>query len=236
MPTNRREKGNTRAFLKAREKEYRAFRSLIKKESLTSPIAAENGTVLTESVLNSLRAMKNVRTLPLKDGIPHLYRLVQTLLIEQGFSEKAMKETLMKNGREYEDEELSLLAPFLISASAELYLQTGESAHLQTILTVSRLDFSEVFFSFSKIEKIFLSESAGFYANGSVATKYLYHRRLSAYARRKRADPSQTARAVVAKANEKNTHIGEVLPKICTGGRRYFVFLCLMTAALLSVI
>ena len=236
MSKNRRDKGNTRAFLKAREKEYRAFRSLIKKESLHSPIAAENETALAESVHSSLRAMKAVRILPLEDGVPHLYRLVQTLLLERGFTEKALKETLMKDGREYEDGELSLLAPFLISASAELYLQTKEGVHLQTILTVSRLDFSEIFFSFSKIEKIFLSESAGFYANGSVATKYLYHRRLLAYAKRKRADPSQTARAVVAKANEKNTHIGEVLPKICTGGGRYFVFLCLMTAALLSVI
>ena len=236
MPTNRREKGNTRAFLKAREKEYRAFRSLIKKESLTSPIAAENGTALTESVLNSLRAMRAVRVLPLGDGVPHLYRLVQTLLLEQGFSEKAMKETLMKNGREYEDEELSLLAPFLISASAELYLQTGESEHLQTILTVSRLDFSEIFFSFSKVEKIFLSEAAGVYANSTASTKYLYHRRLAVYAKRTDADPIPTARTIVAKANEKNTHIGEVLPKVCMGGARYFVFLCLMTAALLSVI
>ena len=236
MPTNRREKGNTRAFLKAREKEYRAFRSLLKKESLTSPIAAENGTALTESVLNSLRAMKAVRILPLEDGVPHLYRLVQTLLIEQGFSEKALKETLMKNGREYEDEELSLLAPFLISASAELYLQTGGSEHLQTILAVSRLDFSEIFFSFSKVEKIFLSEAAGVYANSTASTKYLYHRRLASYAKRTGADPIPMARTIVAKANEKNTHIGEVLPKICTGGGRYFVFLCLMTAALLSVI
>jgi hypothetical protein len=115
MSTNRREKGSTRAFLKAKEKEYGAFRSLLKKESHRSPLAAENGAHLTESVLNSLRAMRAVRILPLaEDGVPHLYRLVQTLLIEQGFSEKALKETLMKNGREYEDEELSLLAPFLI--------------------------------------------------------------------------------------------------------------------------
>ena len=207
MSKNRRDKGSTRAFLKAKEKEYRAFRSLLKKESLLSPIAAENGTALTESVLNSLRAMRSVRVLPLEDGVPCLYRLAQAFLLEHGFSEQALREALRKNGKEYEDAELSLLAPFLISASAELYLQTRESVHLQTILTVSRLDFSEIFFSFSKVEKIFLSESVGVYANVTAATRHLYHRRLSVYAKRTGKDPIPTARTIVAKANEKNTHI-----------------------------
>ena len=236
MSTNRRDKGSTRAFLKAKEKEYGAFRSLLKKESLRSPIAAENGTALTESVLESLRAMKSVRILPMEDGVPDLYRLIQAFLLERGFSEQCLKETLRKNGREYEDAELSLLAPFLISASAELYLQTRESVHLQTILTVSRMDFSEIFFSFSKVERIFLTEAAGIYANSTIATRHLYHRRLSAYAKRTGKEPIPTARTVVARANEKNTHIGEVLPKVCAGGGRYFIFLGLMTAALLSVI
>ena len=236
MSTNRREKGSTRAFIKSKEKEYGAFRSLLKRESLLSPLAAENGAHLTESVLHSLRAMRAVRVLPLdEDGAPYLYRLLQTLLIENGFSEKGLRDILYANGMDYEDEELSLLAPFLISASAELYLQTRESEHLQTILAVSRMDFSEIFFSFSKIEKIFLSEAAGVYTNGTAATKHLYHRRLAAYAKRTGKEPIPTARTVVARANEKNTHIGEVLPKVCTGGGRYFVFLCLMTAALLSV-
>ena len=236
METNRRRKGKPRAFLRKKEKEYKCFRALLKKELSPSPLIVENGTQLMKSSLESLRAMKAVRDLPLEeDGIPYLYKLVQTFLTESEFSEKGLKESLYANGMDYEDGELSLLAPFLISASVEMYLQTKESIHLQTVLAVSRLDFTEIFFSFSKLEKIFLTEAAGVYANSTAATKYLYHRRLSAYAERKRKDPIPTARSVVAKANEKNTHIGEILPKVRTGGGRYFLFLCLMTAALLSV-
>ena len=237
MQTNGRVKGNPRAFLRKKEREYKIFRALLKREASLLPLIAENETQLRESAMESLRAMKAVHALPLeKDGVPHLYGLLRAFLAENGFSEKGLKETLLANGMEYEDGELSLLAPFLISACAELYLQTKEQAHLQTILSVGRLDFTEIFFSFSKVEKIFLSEAVGVYANSTSATRHLYHRRLSAYAKRTGVDPIPAARSVVAKANEKNTHIGEILPKVTAGGVRYFVFLFLMTASLLSVI
>ncbi len=236
MQTNLRAKGRPRAFLGKKEREYKIFRTLLKRESLVSPLIAENGTQMAKAALQSLRAMKAVRVLPLaEDGTPYLYRLIQAFLLESGFSEKGLKEILYANGMDYEDEELSLLAPFLISASVELYLQTKESIHLQTVLAVSRLDLSEIFFSFSKVEKIFLTEAAGIYADSTAATKHLYHRRLANYAKRIKREPIPTARSVVARANEKNTHIGEVLPGVHAGGRHYFVFLSLMTAALLSV-
>ncbi|MBQ2989435.1 MAG: DUF3131 domain-containing protein [Clostridia bacterium] len=237
MQTNRRIKGSARAFLIKKEREYRAFRAVLKKEATLLPLIAENEMQLAETARNGLRAMKGLRILPLEeDGDPYLYKLAQAFLIESEFSEKNLREMLYANGMEYEDGELSLLAPFLIAASAALYLQTKEQGYLQTILAVSRLDFSDIFFSFSKVEKIFLSEAAGVYADSTAATRHLYHRRLSNYAKRIGKEPIPTARAVVAKANEANTHIGEVLPRALTGGKRYFIFLLLMTAALLSVI
>ena len=137
---------------------------------------------------------------------------------------------------EYGDEELSLISAFLISACAEAYLKTRENACLRAIADISRVSFSDIFFSFSKVEKIFLTEAAGVYAKGSAATKHLYHHRLSVYARRMGVDPILCARRIVSMANERNTHIGEVLPKENAGGTAYFTFLCLMTAALLAVI
>ena len=229
----------TSAFFRDKEREYRCFRSLMKKESVQSSFVAENETELTESVRASVRAFKEARLFPMgDDGVPDLYRFVQNFLEQNQytFSESKLRQALFSRGAEYGDEELSLISPFLISACAEAYLKTRENTCLRAITDISRVDFSDIFFSFSKIERIFLTESAGVYANGSASTKHLYHRRLSAYAKKSGADPILCARRVVAMANEKNTHIGEVLPKENAGGRAYFTFLCLMTVALLSVI
>jgi hypothetical protein len=238
MKGNRSEARKTRAFLQRRERESKGFRALVKKEAVTSALAAEHEAELIAASTESIRAMKNVPLRTVADGEPHLYGRIRRFLEENenAFSEARLKKTLFSDGTEYGDEELGLLPAFLTAASAEIYLQTRQSACLKTILTVSRMDFSDIFFAFSGIERIFLSEAAGVYRNCSTATRYLYHRRLADYAKKRGLDPIPTARRIVAKANEKNTHIGEVLPKERRGGVQYFAFLCLMSLALLSVL
>ena len=236
MKTNHRMTG---AFFRDKEREYRCFRALVKKESACSPFAAENEAELNEAVRASVRAFKEARLLATgEDGTPELYRFVQKFLEQNHyvFGESKLRQALFSRGMEYGDEELSLISPFLISACAEAYLKTRENACLRAIADISRVSFSDIFFSFSKAEKIFLTEAAGVYAKGSASTKHLYHRRLSAYARKMGVDPILCARRIVSMANERNTHIGEVLPKENTGATAYFTFLCLMTAALLAVI
>ena len=180
MQTNCQTKGNLRAFLKAREKEHKNFRALLKKRSAVSPLIAENEAQLTEASAESIRAFKKSRDLPLDDdGVPCMYRLIQSFLSENGngFTQKKLKEFLFAKGVKYGDEELLLLPPLLIAASAESYLQTGEDVCLKTLLGVCRSDFSEIFFLFSKIEKIFMSEAAGVYAS-STAFCYCVSQRL----------------------------------------------------------
>ena len=238
MKTNRRVVGDTRTFLKQKEREYRSFRTLVKKEAAVCPFAAEHEALLCASVRASVDTLKEFRALPIgEDGVPELYRFAEEFLEKQkgSFSEARLKEALFARGREYGDEELSLLSPFLILACVQAYLETAESDCLRMIQEIARVDFSDIFFLFSKIERIFLSEAVGVYAKASTATRYLYHRRLSAYAKRTGMDPIPCARQTVAMANEKNTHIGEVLPAQTVGGVLYFGFLVMMTAALLAV-
>ena len=229
----------TGSFFREKEREYRCFRILTKKEAARSPFIAENEAELNGSVRASVRALKEAPLLPTgDDGAPDLYRFVRKFLEQNqyAFSESKLRQALFSRGTEYGDEELSLISPFLILACAEAYLKIRENACLRAITDISRVNFSDIFFSFSKIEKIFLTEAAGVYAKGSAATKHLYHRRLLAYAKKTGVDPILCARRIVSMANEKNTHIGEVLPKEIAGGRAYFTFLCLMTVALLAVI
>ena len=231
--------GDMRSFCRAKERESRIFRNLLKKESSLSPLIAEHGAELRELSRASVKSLQEARVLPpTDDGVPCLYRLAQAVLTSNAhaFSEKKLREALFANGGEYGDEELYLLPSFLVAASAEVYLKTRETACLCAILDIAKMDFSDIFFSFSKAERIFLSEAAGIYARGSTATKYLYHRRLALYAENTGQDPIAAARCIVAKANEKNTHIGEILCPQRFGAELYFAFRLLMTAALLSVI
>ena len=239
MKTNRRVMGDTRTFRKEKEREYQILRRLLKKEAETSAFAAEHEASLCESVRASVRALKEFQTLPFgEDGAPRLYRFAQDFLKQHAYSFGAakLKAAFFESGAEYGDEELSLIAAFLILACAEAYLKTKENACLRAIPEIGRTDFSDIFFSFSKIENIFQSEAVGVYRCASAATRFLYHRRLSAYAKRAGKDPIPCARQTVAMANERNTHIGEVLHGERAGGGLYFTFLILMTAALVSVL
>jgi len=238
MKTESRAVGDASLFIAEKNRESRVFCALMKRTSTSSALVAEHETELIGASRASARALKEFRILPLcRDGTPYVYRLAQKFLDEQGgvFQEKDLKETLFASGKDYYDEELKLLPSFLILAATERYLRGEEAEALHSILRVLRTDFSSVFFSFSKVEKIFLSEAAGIYANGTAETKHLYHARLSEYAKENGRDPILAARHIVAKANEKNTHIGEILPKKRMGGQMYFSFLLLMSAVLLAV-
>ena len=239
MIRNRRIHGDVRAFLNVKEREGKLFRSVLKKKSVSSPFVAEHEAQLSEQSAESVHLLKDLCEAALScEGVLRLYQLARNLLEknENAFSRKNLKEMLFVNGAEYGDEALGMLPSLLVTAAVELYLQTGDERCLQTVLAVSRVDFSEIYFSFSKIEKIFLSEAAGVYANSTAATKYLYHQRLYDHVKRTGKDLLPTARYIVARANEKNTHIGEHLPKKRMGGKRYFTLLLLMTAVLLSVL
>ncbi len=234
----RRIHGDVRAFLKAKKSESKVFRSVLKKDSMLSPLVAEHEAQLAELSSESIRLLKRHCGASLScDGVLHLYRLVRNFLDENdnAFSQKKLREMLFLNGSAYGDEELWVISSLLILASVEFYLQTRDNACLQTMLTVEGMDFSDIFFSFSKIEKIFLSEAAGVYADSTVATKYLYHQRLYEHVKKTGKALLPTARYIVARANERNTHLGDVLPKKREGGKRYFAVLLLMTAALLAV-
>ncbi|MBQ3489527.1 MAG: DUF3131 domain-containing protein [Clostridia bacterium] len=242
MKTEQIKEENISLFLRHIRKTESIFRNRIKKESGKSVLIAENESQLSGTVSESLRAFRNIRRLPaFRDGMPYLYRFAENFLErnKETLSEKTVRAALNETGNErmplFYDEELFLLPHFFILAGAALYNKENDEKYLHDILTICGMDFSGIFFAFSKIEKIFLSEAVGIYAQSDTATKYLYHKRLSRYAEERKKDPVSVAKQIVAAANEKNTHIGEILPKIREGGVGYFSFLFLMTAALLTV-
>ena len=223
-------------FLKTVRKTAVAFCQLIKKEAKNSVLVAENEIRLCGAVSESVRAFRFVRILPsYADGIPFLYRFAENFLgeNEETVSEKNVKEALYKI--EIINEPLFLLSHFLILAGASLYIKEKKEKYLQDILAICEMDFSEIFFAFSRTEKIFLSEAVGVYKNSSISTKYLYHQRLYDYAYETGKDPVSSANEIVSEANEKNQHIGEILPKKRQGGTLYFFFLLFMTVALMGV-
>ena len=233
---------NILLFLKNIRKTESVFRQWIRKDSQNSVLIAENESRLLCAVSESVRAFRGVRFLPVcGDGVPRLYRFAEGFLQKntEQIQEKMVKTALTKEengmGGFYYDEELFLLPRFLILAGAALCVKEKNEKYLQNILSLCEMDFSDIFFSFSKIEKIFLSEAVGIYAVSDIRTKYLYHKRLASYAYEKGADPVTTAKRIVAAANEKNTHIGAILPKPKESGALYFSFLILMTAVLMSV-
>ena len=228
-------------FLKTAKRTASLFHQTLKKESKNSILIAENEIALSGAVSEGVSAFRDVRRLPaFADGTPCLYRFAERFLAEntEPISEKTVKEALRRTGNGialFYDEELFLLSHFLSLAGAALYLKEKNEKYLHNILSLCEIDFSAIFFSFSKVEKIFLSEAVGVYAESTVGTKYLYHKRLSRHARETGKDPFAAAKQIVAAANEKNTHIGEILSKPREGGSAYFFFLFFMTAVLMCV-
>ena len=228
-------------FLKTAKRTASLFRQSLKKESEKSVFIAENEIALSGAVSEGVRAFRNVHHLPvLADGMPRLYRFAEHLLSEntEPISEKTIKSALQRMGNGaalFYDEELFLFSHFLSLACAALYLKEKNEKYLHDMLGLLEIDFSTIFFSFSKVEKIFLSEAVGVYAESTVGTKYLYHKRLAHYARESGKDPFVAAKQIVATANEKNTHIGEILSKPRERGGVYFFFLFFMTAVLMCI-
>jgi len=242
MKTEQIKEGAISYFFKTAKKTALLFRQALKKGSVISVLVAENENRLSSAVSESVRAFRDVRHLPVfEDGTPCLYRFAERFLAEntEPISGKTVKAALYKteNGKNslFYDEELFLLPHFLTLAGAALYIKERDEKYLHNLLSLCEVDFSEIFFCFSKIEKIFLSEAVGVYAESTVGTKYLYHKRLARYAHESRQKPFSAAKQIVAKANEKNTHIGEILTKQKEGGGSYFFFLFFMTAALLCI-
>ena len=242
MKTEHIHEENISLFLKMIRKTEIAFRQLLKKESQNSVLIAENEIGLSGTVSESVRAFRKIQGLPVyEDGMPRLYRLAERFLVEnkEDVSEKTVTRALrdMGNGGSllFYDDELFLLPHFLILAASALYIGEKHEKYLHNILSLCITDFSGIFFSFSKVEKIFLSEAVGVYPENDTETKYLYHKRLARYAHETEKDPILAAKQIVAAANEKNTHIGEILPNSREGGGLYFFFLFLMTVTLLGV-
>ena len=242
MKTEQGKAENISLFLKNIRKTERIFRLLLKKQSKNSMLIAENELGLLGMVSESVRAFRKIRKLPVReDGVPRLYHFAERFLTEnvEPVLEKRINHALrdMGNGGSllFYDEELFLLPHFLILAGSVLYTKEQNEKYLHNILSLGEIDFSGIFFSFSRIEKIFLSEAVGVYADSDMETKYLYHERLARYACETEQDPILAAKQIVAAANEKNTHIGEILPNRKEGGGFYFFFLLLMTTALMCV-
>ena len=244
------------SFLKNVRKNEIAFRQLLNKENKNSVLIAENEIRLRGAVSKSARAVRHIRRLPaFADETPFLYRFAENFLKEtkKALSATTLREALHKIKREnsplfytmgncsnrpcplFYDDELFLLPHFLILTGAALYIREKNEKYLHDILSLCEMDFSEIFFAFSKVEKIFLSENFGVYAKSSTATKYLYHKRLANYAHETGKDPILAAEELVSAANEKKQHIGELLPKHREGGGLYFFFLFLMSVALLTL-
>lgn len=242
MKTEQIKAENISLFLKNIRKTEVIFRGLLKKESKNSVLITENEIGLLGTVSESVRAFRRICKLPVcEDGLPRLYRFSERFLLEnrETISEKTINSALrdMGNGGSllFYDEELFMLPHFLVLAGAALYIKEKNEKYLHNILSLCSIDFTEIFFSFSKIEKIFLSEAVGVYADNTIETKYLYHERLARYACEMEKDPVLAAKQIVAAANEKNTHIGEVLSNRREGGGLYFLCLILMTTALMCV-
>ena len=95
MIKNRWIHGDIRTFLKTKERESKIFRSVLKKETVSSSLVAENAVQLSEISLGSIRLIKSVCEESLScDGIMRLYRLLQNFLVENEsvFSLKKLKE------------------------------------------------------------------------------------------------------------------------------------------------
>jgi hypothetical protein len=206
------------AFADMLGKTESAFRFSLQKGKKTSALLAENEEKLRFAMKESARALraKEVRGV-FAEGKPALYRFSLRFLekregvLSSRYLKEALSEEKCTGG--YADAALSLLPSFLTLAAVTLYLEKKDERYLHSVLHRSDVDFTEIFFTFSKIEKILLSEAAGIYACVDIPTRYLYHARISRYAKDTNVSEEAAAKMTVARANAEDTHIGAVLPK-----------------------
>ncbi|MBQ8497734.1 MAG: DUF3131 domain-containing protein [Clostridia bacterium] len=213
----------------------RSFRAALRNDTETV-ILSEHTEQLRDAVCEGAKAVMSAEELIFIDGEPRLFTFARAYL--QKTKGEIHEKTLRTELYEWEiggfgDTELSLLQAFFILVSAELWLSEKEEGYLRAILRLSDVDFTAIFFAFSKTERIFLSEAAGVYADCDTETRYLYHKRLLKLAEETGTEADAAAKILVARANRERTHLGAVMPKEREGGILYFAFLLLMLVILL---
>ncbi len=218
----------------------RDFSVKLKKDK--SELALANAEALLAGVGEAKKNLRTREEVPVSgDGTPYLFRMAQMLLSlgKEPLTQKTIGEALCsaEGKHRFYDSELLLLPSFLSLAAAELYAREGSIRALETLMQLSKVDFSSLFFAFSEVERIFLQEEAGVYRLSDTATRHLYHARIQRLAKKEATDVLESAEHIIQNVNREKTHIGEILhaergmfPRIYLG-----VLLSLCFAFLLAV-
>lgn len=228
--------GSTKPFLRKMTGLCRRFYRRVDHASAEdSPILYENSVRLCMEVRAAIKMFRSYRRLPLTEKrIPVLYEIALTYI--EAHTDELSQKTLCEfldahtQGHSFYDRELTLLQSALVLASISLAQEKKSDHILDVILRLADIDFEAVFFYFSKVEQIFLTEAAGVYRNADVRTRRLYHERLRLFARQHKTDEIACARELVASANKKGAHLGLVLKaRRGSAPRLYFYFLTVLT-------
>jgi hypothetical protein len=122
----------------------RDFSIRLKKDK--NELALMYAEVLLASVIGAKKNLKIREKIPVSDGVPYLFRMSQMLLsaCKESLTEKNIGEALgsVEEKHRFYDAELSLLPSFLTLAAAELYAREGSPRALESILSISCVDFS----------------------------------------------------------------------------------------------
>lgn len=82
---------------------------------------------------------------------------------------------------------------------------------ITSLMNINMLDWEDIFSEVSLYDKAFMRENGNVFANSDAESKNIYRKRLKEYAHRKNMDELECANFVVDTANERGTHIGEIL-------------------------
>lgn len=234
--------GTATTFIRYAGRIHREFRSLLHSaQGVESEILADNGYRIGMELDAAVKMLREYRKLPLDlEGTPRLYARVLTYLEECGgeLCQRSLCEFLSKcqAGKSFYNCELILLRAFLVIASVSCYQKEKNESCLQVVMKLTDLDFESIYFMFSGVETIFLTETAGVYLHCDGKTRRLYHERLRLLAKRKGMDELAAAREVIAAANKENTHIGAILkPYRGAAPKLYFYFLTVLTLVLTAL-
>ena len=234
--------GKTTVFIRRAAHLCREFSRLINSaEGENSEILSDNGYRIYTELTASVKTLREYRRLPLdSDNKPFLYSRVISYLEESDelLSQKSLCEFLSRcqSVKTFYDSELVLLRSFLTIALVSLYQKNANDRYLGEVTRLADIDFESIYFTFSGVETIFLTETAGIYLHCDVKTRRLYHERLRLFAKRGKKDEIAAAREIVAAANQQNTHIGAVLkPVHGAAPKLYFYFLTVLTVSLTAL-
>ena len=234
--------GESSRYIRYAGRLHREFRRLLHgAQGMASEMLADSGYRMEAELAAAVKMLREYRRLPLNsDGMPYLYSRMLEYLKECGGapSQRSLCEFLSRcqSGKAFYNGELILLRSFLAVASVSLYRSEENEAYLGAMTKLSDVDFESVYFMFSGVEAIFLTETAGVYLNCDVKTRRLYHERLRLFAKRRGMDELAAAREIVAAANQKSTHIGAVLkPYRGAAPKLYFYFLSVLTISVAAL-